>query len=198
MAEFDGIKVLSDTGLRGKDGKILKVIRGKKHMIAKVFKKNKNKGEIENEFCFLKKGYELGISPRVFGYNVGENNYILMDELSDTVFEEIKKSGGKLSLKSQTRIIKILEILDDEGVFHGDTSPLNFMRDSQGEIYIIDYGMAKIIDEKFIKKHGENSNVKLGLSVLVLKTREIYPGFEPKLILKNIMKNLDLPSKRKR
>ena len=193
LKTFDGMKVVSIIGKTGRDGQVFKVLRGKKPMVAKVFRKNKNKEEIRREFYFLKKGYELGISPRVYGYNINENNYILMDELSGgTLYEEIETSGGKLSVRNQNKIIKILETLDGAEIFHGDISPLNFMKNSEGDIFIIDYGMAKAMNSKFIKKYGKNPNIKLGLSFFVLKIRKIFPDFEPKLIMKKIMSKLKL------
>lgn len=190
---IDGMKVVSKLE-KGKEGQLYRVLRRKQPMIAKVYRKNKNQESVEDEYHFLKKGYELGISPKVYGYNVGTVNYIVMGELKQTIFEDIKKTG-KLTNQQQTRIIKIMEILDENNLFHGDVSPLNFMTDDNGEIQIIDYGMSKWIDDKFIDKHGVDSNVKLGLTFFVVKTRKFFPDFNPKLITKKIFSKLDLKTK---
>jgi predicted Ser/Thr protein kinase len=183
----DFVVVDAELGKKGKDGNLFIVHRGNRSMIAKVFK-NKNIEKIEAETFFLKKGYELGISPKTYGYG---NNYILMDRLEYSLFDVIKKNG-KMTKKHQTDVIKILEILDKNKIFHGDVSPLNFMFDKNGKMYIIDYGMSKNIDSKFLKKYGNNSNIKLGLTVFILNIRKVIPDFEPTVLTRKIFQYLDL------
>jgi predicted Ser/Thr protein kinase len=188
------IQILSDLKTKGKDGKIYKVKRGEKEMIAKIFRKNKNKDEIEKEFRFLHKAAKLGISPKTYGYDLDDEkhgNYILMEELDKSLLDHIKKDGC-LSDKYQKKIIKILEILDENNIFHGDISPLNFMTDKKGNLYIIDYGLAKEIDENFIKKYGKNANIKLGITAFILKIREFVPSFDPILLKNKVFSKLNL------
>jgi serine/threonine protein kinase len=114
-----------------------------------------------------------------------------MDRLEYSLFDVIKKNG-KMTKKHQTDVIKILEILDKNKIFHGDVSPLNFMFDKNGKMYIIDYGMSKNIDSKFLKKYGNNSNIKLGLTVFILNIRKVIPDFEPTVLTRKIFQYLDL------
>lgn len=190
-SNIDGMIVIEDIHKKGKDGKLLKVLRGKTEMIMKLFRKNKNIDKIEEEFYFLLKCSKLGISPRTYGYNFGKYNYILMEELDKTLFDHIKKYG-EIQEKYQKQIIKLLETLDKNKIFHGDISPLNFMFDKNGKLYIIDYGMSQNMDEKFIKKYGKDANIKYGITAFILKLREISPTFNPVLLRNKVFSKLDL------
>jgi tRNA A-37 threonylcarbamoyl transferase component Bud32 len=178
---------------KGKDGTITIVKKGRKNVVKKTFRKNKNREEIKNEVAMMKKGHRLGISPKVYEYNEDDHPYILMDELGKTLFEYMKKTG-KISKDHQRQVISILEKLDENRIFHGDISPLNFMsgKEDSNKLYIIDYGMSKKMDKDFIQKHGENANVKLGITFFILKVRDQYPAFEPELLLKKVFSTLDL------
>ena len=181
---------------KGKDGTVTLIENGKKRFIRKTFRKNKNREEIDNEVKMMKKGHNLGISPKVYTYFKGndtENPYIDMEELGETLFEHIKKTG-KISDRHQQQIISILETLDENHIFHGDISPLNFMTgiEKNDRLYIIDYGMAKKMDSAFIKKNSKDANVKLGITVFILKIREQYPEFNPELLLKKVYSKLSL------
>jgi predicted unusual protein kinase regulating ubiquinone biosynthesis (AarF/ABC1/UbiB family) len=115
-----------------------------------------------------------------------------MDYLcGETMYEVIKKNKFTNSVQKDT--IEILEILDTNCIFHGDPSPLNFMTDKNGVLFIIDFGFATHIDEKFIKKHNTTiPNVKLGIMFFILKTRKVFPEFKPKLLLKTVVDTLKL------
>ena len=108
-----------------------------------------------------------------------------------TLYHYIKKHGKMTNLQ-QKDMIEILKILDDNDIFHGDISPSNFILDNNNNLFIIDFGMSKIIDDKFEKKNGKDSNVKLGITVFILKIREIIPDFEPKILLKKVKSLLNL------
>ena len=179
---------------KGKDGTITFETRRKKEVVIKKFRSNKNRDDIKNEVTMLKKAHKLGIAPAVYSYHSDDKNpYIVMEPLGKTLFEYMKKTG-KISLRHQQQIISILEKLDENKIFHGDISPLNFMtgKDDSSHLYIIDFGMSKKMDDAFIKKHGENANVKLGISVFILKVREQMPTFEPVLLLKKVYSLLKL------
>ena len=177
---------------KGKDGTIAFLMKGKKEVVTKTFRSNKNKDDIKNEIAMMKKAQKLGISPIVYSSNIkAERPFIVMEQLGKTLFEYMKKTG-KLSLRHQKQIISILETLDENRIFHGDISPLNFMTGKDDKLYIIDFGMAKEMDDAFIKKHGKNANVKLGITVFILKIREQLETFEPVLLLKKVYSLLKL------
>ena len=174
---------------KGKDGIITFHKRGKRDVITKTFRKNKNRDAIDQEIYFMKKAPRLGISPKIHEIDVDDDKpYIVMDELGKTLVDYINKTG-KLSQTHQRQIISILETLDKNCIFHGDISPLNFMSgkgDESTRLYIIDFGMAKKMDKAFITEHGKNANVKLGITFFILKIREQYPAFMPDLLLKKV------------
>ena len=173
---------------RGKDGEI----KVNKNMVSKVFNKHKSCNDIRKEYEFMEKAYNLGISPRPFSVNCTDTKYILMEKLDYTLFEEIKKTG-ELSQKRQREIIKILHLLDKSHIFHGDVSPLNFMvKKSNDALYIIDFGMSKKMTGSFIAKHSENANIKQGITVFILKIREVIPSFDPLLLKKEVFKYLKI------
>lgn len=179
---------------RGKDGAICKEKKGSDDVVYKVFGKGKNKKDIKNEIKFMKKGHELGISPKVYEYNVDcDHPYIVMEEMEKTLFDWMK-DDCMISDDFQRQMIDILETLDRHRIFHGDVSPLNFMtsKHDPSRLYIIDYGMAKDMDKNFVKEHSENANIKQGITFFILKIREQNPLFQPSLLLEKVMNTLSL------
>jgi tRNA A-37 threonylcarbamoyl transferase component Bud32 len=180
---------------RGKDGTVTLLRKGR---VKKTFRRNKNRELIEKEVNFMKKGYRLGVSPKIYEYFSGEddeNPYIVMEELDKTLVDTINRSKGKMSKDHQRQVISILSTLDKNLIFHGDVSPLNFMTgkgEKKDKLYIIDYGMTKDMDEAFIKKHSKDANIKLGITVFILKIREQFPDFHPELLLKKVYDTLDV------
>lgn len=183
---------MSKSVKKGKDGTVSYHKRGRKDVVTKTFRKNKNRDSIDQEVYFMKKAYRLGVSPKVYEIGMDDKPYIVMDDLGKTLVEYINKTG-KLSLTHQRQIISILEILDENCIFHGDISPLNFMTGKEdSRLYIIDFGMAKKMDKEFIAQHGDNANVKLGITVFILKIREQHPTFMPELLLKKVHSTFNL------
>lgn len=186
----DNIDVGESLGKKGKDGTIYKVMKKNIPMIAKIFRKNKNPKEIEQEYKFQKKAYTLGIAPKTYGYNTDrEKKYILMEKMEETLYEVLKKNDYIMPIKYQKQMIEIMKILDYNKIFHSDTSPLNFMI-KKGDLYIIDFGLSYKIDKKCIEKNGENPNVKLGIIFFIVKTRLVCPKFTPELLIKKVSKYL--------
>jgi tRNA A-37 threonylcarbamoyl transferase component Bud32 len=182
---------------KGKDGTITFLMKGKKEVVRKTFRSNKNKDDIKNEIVMMKKAQKLGISPIVYSSDIkAEKPFIVMEQLGKTLFEYMNKKKDKVELSQnhQRQMISILKKLDDNRIFHGDISPLNFMtgKENKSKLYIIDFGMAKEMDDAFIKKHGKNANVKLGITVFILKIREQFPSFEPVLLLEKVRSLLEL------
>lgn len=183
---INGMEVIGKLGSRGKDAQVYEVVmKGNKNTVAlKLYRKNKNNKCIEEEYKFLKKAYKLGVGPKVYKIDK-KNKYITMERLNETLYSHIKKTG-KMTLKDQTDLIDILEILDNNNIFHGDVSPSNFLYGEDGNLYILDFGMSQHIDQKFLNKHGDNPNVKLGITFFILRIREVIPTFEPKILLKKV------------
>jgi len=179
----------SPTINKGKDGEIKK---GDK-VISKVFKKSKKSSDIENEYNFLSKAYRLGVSPKPLEcVSSGTQKYILMERLDETLFDQMKKNGG-LSDENQREMIRILHLLDKNRIFHGDISPLNFMtKKGDKKLYIIDFGMSQDMTPEFIRENSRHANVKMGITVFILKLRELVPTFDPVILKNEVFKYLKI------
>ena len=141
------MEIIKQIGNSGSDANTYLVKKNGKEYAMKKFN-SKKISEINIEAQFQNIGYKIGVSPRV--YQVG-NDYILMDKLNINVIDILKRTKGKLSDNIQLQIIKILEKLDEAGIFHNDPNPCNFMLDNKGKLYIIDYGYSKLKDGNFIE-----------------------------------------------
>ncbi len=160
---------IEQLGKKGKEGTVFHVKDKKKNSYAmKEFSKTKSEKNLEREAIFLKKASEFGISPQMHDYDV-VYNYIIMEKLDKNLFDHMKESKGKLSVKLQKDMIKIFKTLDKISIFHADPNPLNFMFDSKGDLKIIDFGFAKVIDDKLIKEHGSTPNMKYMPMGFILK-----------------------------
>ena len=56
-----------------------------------------------------------------------------------------------LDSDQQYRIIEICKKLDQAQILHNDGNPLNFMVNSEGVIFVIDFGFSKLINKALIK-----------------------------------------------
>ena len=99
--------------------------------------------------------------------------YIVMDYIrGQDVSHYLKQSGGKLDeergLSLIRPVIHSLQKLHNRGVIHRDISPDNLLMDPDGNITLVDFGAARMIDSE-----TEASNVSRSMTV-VLK-----PGYAP-------------------
>lgn len=155
------------SGKKGKEGTtfIAKCQDDSEYAI-KLFKKKKSVKKLNKEAALQKMAAEFGISPMVFAVN-DEEKYIIMEKMEKTIVDVmIEKYGNEdrpLDEYQQKRIIDICEKLDQAKVLQNDGNPLNLMVNSQGEIFVIDFGFAKPITKAIIKKRGPNPNINLTL-----------------------------------
>lgn len=101
-----------------------------------------------------------------------ENNttYYVMEFIDGETIDEYIKRNGKLSVEESLKITRevcmALSYMHDHKMLHLDLKPKNIMRDSEGHIYLIDFGLAKQYNE-----NGEpESSTTLGLGT---------PGYAP-------------------
>lgn len=157
------------SGKKGKEGTtfVAQGASGKEYAI-KLFKATKSSAKIQNEAGFQKLAAAQGISPRVMAVNT-THKYIVMEKLEETIVDlmkrkyPIEKQPRPLTDAQQHRIIEICEKLDAAKVVQNDGNPLNLMLDKNGTIMVIDFGLAKKIDKKVIKKRGPEPNINLTL-----------------------------------
>jgi len=165
-------------GQDGKDGKTFLVKLKKKYMgeysgneitlkrghpvAVKIFKKQKSVAKILKEAEY--QNLCTGISPRIYGVNTSEK-YIAMEALDSLPAQMYK--NNTLPENIQYMICALMKRLDNVAVLHGDMNALNVMLDTNGRPYMIDFGFAKKINNKILKKHGNNPNFTVSLWGLV-------------------------------
>lgn len=95
-----------------------------------------------------------------------------MEKLDKHLFDVLKEKNGILSIEQQKQVIKIFKILDKCQIFHADCNLMNYMYKNK-KLYIIDFGMAKDIDDKLIKKLGTSTpNLDISTLGFILKLKE--------------------------
>jgi tRNA A-37 threonylcarbamoyl transferase component Bud32 len=165
---------LNQIGNVGKDGTTYLVKDKKnKEYAMKTFKKTKSKKNILQEAQCQLQASKLNICPKIYDFNVDEN-YIVMDKLESHLYEIMKKQKGNLTKTQQEDVYNIFQKLDESKVFHGDSNILNYMYGKDNKLYIIDFGMSKMIDDGLKKKlKADNPNQKLMTLGFVLKLKEL-------------------------
>ena len=198
---------------RGKEGEVyicyLKTKTGKtdytKKFAVKVFKGKKSSEKFKQEVSFLREASLNEVSPKVIyptKDNIRKNKFdkiIVMELLGDNLMKYLQKENGRFSISQQKKIINLFKTLDKLGILHGDPNPLNFLQDKHGDFLLIDYGFAKEINEKEIKKINKNgmnvteknANVRLMCLGLLM---QLSPYMNVKG-LKELIKHVE-PSKR--
>lgn len=169
----DRYKKIKQIGEKGKDG-ITYLVRdrnGKKYAM-KTFRENKSSRKLLKEYNLQKKASMVGVSPRVLNHDI-VFNYIVMEVMDKHLYDLIVEKKGYLNYKYQKQIIELFKKLDNAKVFHGDSNILNYMLKGD-RIYLIDYGLSEIIDEKLIKKLGtDKPNIRIMTLGLILKLKEL-------------------------
>ena len=165
--------LLEQLGNNGKEGKTFNIKVKRKYYALKKFKRTKSKNNILKEARFQHTASLHGISPKIYECNL-DSKHIIMDKLDTSLFKILRKNNGKLSIKYQKELIRIINLLDKINIFHGDPNPANFMI-KDGKLYIIDYGFAKIIDKKLYKKLRTNTpNNKFMILGFILKCKDSF------------------------
>ena len=181
----DKYEQLEQLGHKGKEGRTYLVRNDKNREYAmKTFPRRKSSAMIVREVHLQRRAANIGVSPNIIEYNL-DNKFIVMEKLDITLLDILKKQKGRLNVKQQKRIIEIFQLLDQGKVFHADPNPLNFMERNK-ILYIIDFGMAKDIDKRIIREHGETPNMKLGVLGFVLKLKQLSPNINCSHIVKYI------------
>lgn len=166
----------------GKEGTTYLVEDQKGNKFAmKTFRNLKSPTRIIQEYNLQLKASRYGACPKPHEYNT-VFNYILMDLMDKHLIRQ-----GKIHKYQQEQIIDLFENLDKAKVFHGDVNLTNYMIKDK-KVYLIDFGFAKPIDKKLVKKLSTDTpNMDLMLLGLVLRLKE--REFDPssyKYLLKHI------------
>lgn len=160
-------------GREGKDGRtFLALDSNKKQVAVKIFKKTKSSSSIEREAKLQIIASKYGISPKVIEYD-GDAKYIAMELLDINLYDTFCEQDGQLTTEQQREIVRLFKKLDKCKIFHGDPNPLNFMK-KDNKWYIIDFGMARKIDEKICFRYSETPNMKYMTLGFLLQLRRVY------------------------
>ena len=171
--KLDRYKKIHQIGTKGKEGTtyLVKTKSGRK-LAMKTFRKNKSSRTLIEEYEFLLQAGKEKISPKAKDYDT-VSKYIVMTLLDQHLVDYLKKHSLKLYKYQQERIIHIYNTLDKLKIFHNDPNILNFMV-SEKEIYIIDFGYAKKINEKFVKKYKTKTpNITIALPYLISELKKL-------------------------
>jgi predicted Ser/Thr protein kinase len=169
IARYRKIKRL---GNKGKEGITYLVSDGKREYAMKTFRKGKSSTTLVREYDLQNKAAAMGISPQVYDYDT-VSKYIIMDRMETHLVDVMRKQKGDLRKYQQKRILEIFTKLDEVKVFHGDANLANYMMVGK-KIYIIDFGFAKEIDSRLVRKLGTNTpNITMMLLGFILKLKEL-------------------------
>ena len=176
---------------KGKEGIVTSCKRRNRWYAVKQFKKRKSPFKIALEAKLQQIAAKVGISPKVRECNI-EDKFIRMDRLETSLYKIMKSKGGKLNIKRQRQIIKIIKTLDKIKIFHGDPNPANFM-EKDGQLYIIDFGFAEPITDKIVKKYDTTRpNQKYMILGLILKCKESFGDIKYSYLRQYISKSNQL------
>jgi len=182
--------IIQQLGSSGKEGTTY-LVKNKKgdEFAMKMFSKHKSVNMLLKEVVFQKQAAKHDIAPQIKETNE-EHKYIVMEKLDKNLFDIVKKNQGAIPDTVQRKIVSVIKKMDGTGVFHGDPNPANFMLKGNS-MYMIDYGFAKDIDDKLMKKYEtEVPNSKFMILGLILKLKEIYKDHNPNIEYKILSKAL--------
>ena len=171
--KIDKYTRVKQIGNEGKEGVTYLVKTSDNQKFAmKTFRKSKSSAKIKQEADLQHKASLFGIAPKVIEIDT-VSKYIVMEKLDTHLVDIMKTQNGDLSEEQQKDIIFIFNKLDEACVFQGDSNILNYMYKSK-KLYIIDFGMAKLIDEKLKKKlKTDKPNFTIMNLGFILKLKEL-------------------------
>lgn len=163
--DFEVIKQLGKDGAQG----VVYLVEFPNGLRAamKQFKKTKSSARIQAEADLQAKASDAGISPEVMHVDL-ENKRIFMEPMQCRLVDVLKRTSPRF----EDDLIRIMKTLDDIGILHNDGNALNLMLNSDDQLQIIDFGLAKKIDGKLRKKWGEYPNKEVTLFMMRKELRK--------------------------
>lgn len=133
----------------------------------KQFKKNKSSAKIKAEADFQQRAADANIAPDVMHVDT-ENKRIFMEPMQVRIVDVLKSDSQRFA----DDLRHIMETLDDIGILHNDGNALNLMLNDNDELRIIDFGLAKKIDKKVLKKWKNQPNIEVTMHMLIKGLRK--------------------------
>lgn len=129
----------------------------------KTFKARKSGNRIEKEARLQQTCASKGVSPMV--YQIDKvNKHIAMECMDSTPV--VTYRNKKLPDDLQYQICALMHRMDEVKILHNDMNAHNVMC-KNGRVYMIDFGLARVIKPKDLKKYGDSPNVNVTLWGLV-------------------------------
>jgi len=149
--DFDIIKQLGQDGAQG----VVSLVEFPNGLrcAMKQFKTTKSPARIEAEANFQTQAADAGISPEVMHVDL-ENKRIFMESMQCRIVDVLEKTNSRF----EDDLHHIMDTLDDLCILHNDGNALNLMLNQDDKLQIIDFGLAKKIDNKVFKKWGDHPN----------------------------------------
>ena len=139
----------------------------------KTFSKKKSMKNISKECELQKQASLFHAAPKIVHMDQ-QNRFIVMEKMDHHLYDILKKQEGKLTKEQQHDVIKVFEKLDEAKVFQGDSNLMNYMYDSNGKLFMIDFGMGKKIDKKLCDKLGTKTpNLSIMNLGFILKLKDL-------------------------
>ena len=186
--KVDKYRYIKQLGYSGKEGTtyLVENIHNNRKFAMKKFRKYKSSKRLRQEAELQNMAAAEGISPLVIDIDT-VSKYIVMEKMNKHLLDVLKQTNGVLSTSLQKQIIKIFRKLDYAGVFHGDANLTNYML-KNSKLYIIDFGMAKEITVKLMKKLGTKTpNIDIMTLGFILKLRDFgIPKESYKILIKHL------------
>lgn len=170
-------------GVTGKEGTVYLVTIDGKEYAKKEFKSSKSILRVKTEADFQKKAADVGVAPNVIEISTQRPPYIIMEKMDCNVLDVIKNQNGELTEDQQKNILSLYKRLDNIGILHNDSNPLNLMYSGK-DWKLVDYGFSK----KITTKHCTNPNLNITVRFLLKSTKGLltrkYLKKEPTILLK--------------
>lgn len=157
--DFKVIRQMGDDGAQG----VVSLVEFPNGLRAamKQFKKTKSSARIKAEAELQQEAANAGISPDVMHVDL-EKKRIFMEPMDRRIVDVVQGSSEIFS----NDLRQIMQTLDDINILHNDGNALNLMLDRSDNLKIIDFGLAKRIDDKTRKKWNGEPNIRVTLFML--------------------------------
>ena len=158
----DDFEVLKQMGQDGAQG-VVSLVEFPNGLRAAMtqFKASKSSTMIQKEADFQTRAADAGIAPEVMFVDL-EKKRIFMEPMESRVVDVLK--SGHLQFTKDLHYI--MNTMDRIGILHNDGNALNLMLDTDDNLKIIDFGLAKEINDKVRKKWQGEPNIKVTLHML--------------------------------